>query len=206
VCRHTGLPAPLQERSEVYLLVECAGRRDPGPELLHCLESLPEARDAVVAMDTKDRARLWTYRESHPEAVGALGVPIKLDVSVPIAGVADFERRLRKLCAGLFPGLQLVVFGHLAEGNLHVNLVGGAGPDAEAVVAEVLQLVADCDGSIGAEHGIGQAKSPWMALSRSPAELAVMRRIKRSLDPQGMLNPGILFPANPSLGPSHALD
>lgn len=194
VRRHHSLPLPIAGDRPVYLLVECAGRHDPTDALLEWLEREPEAADAVMAVDEKDRARLWRYREAHTEAINAHGVPIKLDVSVPLAGIADFERRLRAVRAASFPELMMVLFGHLAEGNLHINLVGEPASPEDAVVEEILRLVADCDGSIGAEHGVGQAKSRWITLSRSRSEIAVMRAVKQALDPRGVLNPGILFP------------
>ena len=86
-----------------------------------------------------------------------------------------------------------IVFGHLGEGNLHVNVLG-AESVAEEVTDAVLRLVAAHQGSISSEHGIGRAKVGWLGLSRSPAEIAAMRRIKDSLDPAGLLNPGVLLP------------
>jgi len=84
-----------------------------------------------------------------------------------------------------------VIFGHLAEANLHVNVLR-AGGSAEAVTEAVLILVASLGGSISSEHGVGRAKAPWLALSRSSAEIDVMRSIKAAFDPFGLLNPGVL--------------
>lgn len=209
VCRHTGLPAPFAGPFGAYVLVECAGRRDPSAELLGALESLPGLADAVVAGDAADRHRLWTYRESHTEAIneeamrvsaaatGARRGPVKLDVAVPLLELAPLITDLDDLIGPAAAYL----FGHLAEGNVHVNLVGlerPAGADgaagAAAVTDAVLARVAAAGGSISAEHGVGRAKTRWLGLSRSPAEIAAMRAIKTALDPAGLLNPGVILP------------
>ncbi len=154
---------------------------------------LPEAATAV-ATDAGGRARLWAYRERHTEAISALGIPHKLDVTLPLSRLAEFEARVREVVADAAPGSTLILFGHLGDGNLHVNVVGPA-PDDEAVDDAVLHLVAGLDGSISAEHGIGRAKVSWLGLSRPEAELAAMRTLKSALDPHGLLNPGVLLGA-----------
>jgi FAD/FMN-containing dehydrogenase len=181
---HTGLPSPTREEHAVYLLVECAAPRDPAPELHAVLESL-HASEVVVAADAADRHRLWRYREAHTEAINARGVPVKLDVALPLGELPGFLDDLPSLVGGC----ELYLFGHLAEGNLHINLIGGQDPtDA------VLRRVALSGGSISAEHGVGRAKTPWLHLSRSPAELAAFRAVKQALDPRHLLNPGVLVP------------
>ena len=97
------------------------------------------------------------------------------------------------MVASVAPGPTLILCGHVGDGNLHVNVVG-LDADDETVDDAVLRLVAGSDGSISAEHGIGRAKIPWLPLTRSPAELAAMAAIKRALDPDGILNPGVLIP------------
>ena len=85
-----------------------------------------------------------------------------------------------------------MLWGHVGDGNLHVNVVGPA-PDDEAVDEAVLRVVAAHGGTVSAEHGIGVAKAAWLGLTRSPAEVAAMRAVKAALDPAGTLNPGVLF-------------
>lgn len=184
VREHTGLPAPTRAEHAVYLLVECAAPRDPAPELHALLETL-DVPEIVVAADTADRHRLWRYREAHTEAINTRGVPVKLDVALPLGELPSFLEELPALAGDA----ELYLFGHLAEGNLHVNLVGGR--DA---TESVLRRVARAGGSISAEHGVGRAKTPWLHLSRSPAELAALRAVKHALDPAGLLNPGVLVP------------
>ncbi len=190
---HGGLPAPLGQAFPAYLVVECGGVRDPGDSLFEVLAELdvPEAATAV-ATDAAGRARLWAYRERHTEAISALGVPHKLDVTLPQSRLAEFEQAVRRVVEETAPGSRLVLFGHVGDGNLHVNVIGPP-PEDETVDEAVLRLVASMAGSISAEHGIGRAKARWLALSRTPAELTAMLAIKTALDPEGILNPGVLF-------------
>lgn len=195
VCAHSGMDPPFPARRPVYLLVELTGRRDIVDQLAAVLEDAHLDDEATaVSEDEKGAARLWAYRERHTEAVSSIGVPHKLDVTLPVAALADFERDVRDVVAGACPGSTMVLWGHIGDGNLHVNVVGPA-VDDDTVDEAVLSLVADHGGSISAEHGIGRAKVRWLGLSRSPAELAVMRALKDCMDPEGILNPGVLFPA-----------
>jgi FAD/FMN-containing dehydrogenase len=91
------------------------------------------------------------------------------------------------------PQARAIVFGHVNEGNLHVNVLD-AGDADEEVSDAVLRLVASLEGSISSEHGVGRAKVPWLGLSRSTTEIDAMRAIKTALDPDALLNPGVLFP------------
>jgi FAD/FMN-containing dehydrogenase len=194
VREHTGLPAPFGQPHPAYVVVECAGREDPTDDLLAALDQAADVvLDATVASDTRGRHALWTYRESHTEAINAVGVPVKLDVAVPLVAFAESTEALPGAIAAVVPDARTILFGHLNEGNLHVNILGALEAD-EAVSDAVLQLVASYGGSISAEHGVGRAKRDWLALSRSAAEIAMMRAIKNAVDPHGLLNPGVLFP------------
>ncbi|MFJ4468791.1 FAD-binding oxidoreductase [Streptomyces sp. NPDC089424] len=190
VLEKSGLPAPFRTAYPVYLLVECAGRRDPAEELAGVLDEAGPAETAVALADA-DRRRLAAYRERHTESINAAGVPLKLDVTVPSAEVPGFVADLPGVLAGRG---RPYLFGHLAEGNLHVNLLDVADEDEDAVTGAVLGRVAAVGGSISAEHGVGRAKARYLHLSRSPAEIAVMRSLKAALDPTGVLNPGAVLP------------
>jgi FAD/FMN-containing dehydrogenase len=195
VMAHAGLPDPLPRPWPAYLVVECASRRDPTDGLYEVLVGLDLDADATaVATDGPGRARLWAYRERHTEAVNALGIPHKLDVTVPLSALADLEARGRAVVEQVAPGSTSVIFGHVGDGNLHLNVVGPP-PEDEAVDEAVLRLVASLGGSISAEHGIGRAKAAWLHLSRSPAEQATMRALKAALDPAWTLNPGVILTA-----------
>ena len=107
--------------------------------------------------------------------------------------LARFVHQLPSVVEAAAPGARLIVWGHLGDGNLHINAVGPAADD-DAVDDAVLHLVADHDGSISAEHGIGVAKLRWLPLTRTPADIAAMAAVKRAFDPHGILNPGVLLP------------
>jgi FAD/FMN-containing dehydrogenase len=193
VGRHAQARSPFEDAHPVQLLVECASREDPLDELAAAAEEAPAASDVAVAQDAEQRARLWALREGHTEAVNAAGVPHKLDVSLPLGRLAEFEARVRGSVADAAGGARTVLFGHLGDGNLHVNVLGPERGDERADEA-VLELVSECGGSISAEHGVGRAKRRWLGLTRSPDEIAAMTALKRALDPQGLLNPGVLLP------------
>jgi FAD/FMN-containing dehydrogenase len=173
------------------VLIETAGKRRMLDELSAALSTMPGMRDAVAADDGPGRRRLWALRESVTEAISSVGVPHKLDVGVPLANLARFVDALGPMVEAAHPGARIFVFGHLALGNLHVNVVGPA-PDDERVDDAVLRFVADLGGQVAAEHGIGHAKARWLTLARSPEELAAHAALKRTVDPAGILNPGVL--------------
>jgi FAD/FMN-containing dehydrogenase len=189
----TGLGAPFAEGHPAYVLVECADHADPTDDLLAALERSSVVQDATLASDVRGRHALWAYRESHTEAINAAGVPVKLDVAVPLPALAETVDALPSAVADAAPSARTILFGHVNEGNLHVNVLDAV-DEAEAVSDAVLKVVASFGGSISAEHGVGRAKRNWLHLSRSAEEIAMMRAIKNSLDPRGLLNPGVLLP------------
>jgi FAD/FMN-containing dehydrogenase len=173
------------------VLIETAGHRPMLDELSAVLSTMPVLRDAVLADDGPGRRRLWALREGVTEGISSVGVPHKLDVGVPLGKLAAFVDALGPAIEAAHPASQVFVFGHLALGNLHVNVVG-PGPDDERVDAAVLRLVADLGGQVAAEHGVGRAKAQWLTVARTAEELAVHAATKHALDPQGVLNPGVL--------------
>jgi len=147
--------------------------------------------DAAVSDNESTRAEFWAMRERHPELVVRLGGPRKLDVSVPLRAVPQLESLVRT-AIGRVPGLIAVLYGHVGDGSLHVNISVANGV-AASVEDIVFAIVAELGGSISAEHGIGIDKRAWLGLIRSPADVQVMRRIKQAFDPQGIMNPGVIF-------------
>ena len=192
VCAHRRLAPPFPAPHPVYVLVECGADGDPIDDLAAALDGDEAVLDVAVAEDAERRAALWTYREAHNEAVSAAGVPHKLDVTLPAGAIAPFVDAVR----AAVPGARTILWGHLGDGNLHVNLLG-PDPEDHGPDEAVLRLVAAHGGSISAEHGIGQAKRDWLGLTRSPQEIRAMVAVKAALDPSGTLNPGkVLSPGS----------
>ncbi|HEX4172630.1 MAG TPA: FAD-binding oxidoreductase [Acetobacteraceae bacterium] len=208
VLRHIeGAVLPLAAPSPFYVLVELATPR-PDAGLRTTLEAMLEAAfaegvvsDAVIAESETQRAAVWRLREEHSEAQKREGASVKNDVSVPVSKVPEFIRDATKACEALIPGIRAVPFGHVGDGNIHFNLEQPVGADPtwfltqdHAIMDTVNDVVRAFDGSFSAEHGIGRLKPYMMTDWRGGAELSLMQRIKRALDPQGILNPGKVLP------------
>ena len=192
VLRHSGSEPPLRQAHPVYLLVEVEGSADPTEQLVAALAAMPLIADAVLASDDAGRGRLWALRERHTEAINAEGIPHKLDVGLPVRSLPEFVDRVRAVVQAVAPGARTYLYGHVCEGNLHIGIIGPS-PDDESVDDAVLRLTIEMGGTVSAEHGIGAAKVRWLEADRGAADVAAMRAIKRALDPDGMLNPGVLF-------------
>ncbi|MDE2463517.1 MAG: FAD-binding oxidoreductase [Alphaproteobacteria bacterium] len=185
-----------------YVLVEAQGGAIV--PLRECLEAALVAAsedsfldDAVFADSEGQRAALWRLREDMSEAQKFEGGSIKHDISVPLARIPAFLERAQTRIQALVPGIRPVPFGHIGDGNLHFNLSVPVGADNAAFLARweeisrvVHDVVADFNGSISAEHGLGIMKAKEIARYKSAAELGTMALIKRSLDPNNILNPG----------------
>ena len=193
VCETTGLPRPFGRRHGAYLLLEAADPVDPMADLAAAIASVARIADTAVADDSARAAGLWRYREAHTEAINTLGAPHKLDVTLPRDALGEFVDRVRGAVATVDPLARVWLFGHAADGNVHVN-VTGVDPGDELVDDAVLRLTARMGGSISAEHGIGIAKRRWLRLNRTDAEIETFRAIKRALDPDSVLNPRVLIP------------
>ncbi|WP_322780170.1 FAD-binding oxidoreductase [Frankia sp. Cas4] len=197
VAETCALPRPLRGTHPAYLLVEVGGDTADGETPLNTLAEavagLAGVRDASLAGDQRGCQALWSYRERHPESINTLGTPVKMDVTLPLAGLPTFIDAVPATVTAIAPQARTWLFGHVAEGNVHVN-VTGAETAGERVEDGVFRLVAASGGSISTEHGIGTAKRRWLPLNRSPVEIAMFRRIKQALDPVGILNPNVLIP------------
>jgi FAD/FMN-containing dehydrogenase len=194
VLEHQQRSSPLTQSAPVYVLAEVAAREDPTQELAEALERAG-IEEALIADDTASRESLWRLREGHSEAIGAAGVPHKIDVGVPLDRLGQFMDRVADVVRGATrggDGARVILFGHLGDGNVHVNVLG---PDPDDVRADdaVLELVLELGGTISAEHGVGVAKARWLERARGAAEVEAMRRIKRALDPDNLLNPGAVL-------------
>ena len=192
VLRHASGEAPFRERYPAYLLLEVEAADDPADELAAALSAAPEASDAVLAADPAGMERLWRLRERHTEAINAEGIPHKLDVAVPLSRLAQFIESVAPAVQRAIPGARTYQYGHVCEGNMHLGIIG-APLDDQSVDDAVLGLVLEMGGTVSAEHGIGSAKVGWLERDRGTATVAAMRAIKRALDPEWILNPGVLF-------------
>ncbi len=202
-----GVTLPLETRADHYVLVDLASSRpDAGLRGLaedvfgEALEA-GEATDGVIAESEAQAKKLWRIREEHPEAQKREGASVKNDVSVPVSKVPEMIRRCSAALVELIPGSRPVPFGHIGDGNIHMNLEQPEGMDPAAFLARshdimdcVNAIVRDLDGSFSAEHGIGRLKTDMMEEWRGGAELAAMRAIKAALDPKGLMNPGKVLP------------
>ncbi|HAS09910.1 MAG TPA: FAD-binding oxidoreductase, partial [Acidimicrobiaceae bacterium] len=182
------------------------GPPDPTDALAAALDAHPGVLDVAVATDAARAAALWHVREVHTEAIAHLGVPRKYDVTVPSPRLARFVEQVPDLIRAVDPDARVWIFGHLGDGNLHVNVTstpapsgtgplrsGTAGVAPDAVADTVLGRVVTDGGSVSAEHGIGKAKRAWLLRDRAAGDVAGMRAIKAALDPDGILNPNVLL-------------
>ncbi|WP_343599219.1 FAD-binding oxidoreductase [Mycobacterium sp.] len=191
VCRHQRLRPPLAVEAPFLLLVEVAGQPDT-----RLAEILRQAGESVLdaTIDEGPAPRLWRYRESHTESISAQSrTPVvKLDVSTPLREIEQFLQTLTAEIATEFVDVRTVCFGHVADGNLHINLLDVGEADRDAVTDLVLRHVVRHGGSISAEHGVGRAKAPWLELGRTAADIDLMKAIRAAIDPAGLLNPQVL--------------
>lgn len=176
---------------ECALLFEVEGDEVYLDEMADFLGKSDDLLDSALAYDSRADA-LWYWREQHTVAIGHEGVPHKLDISIPLSVIPEFSEAVIKLLEERFPSARLVLFGHLADGNIHVNILN-VDPDDYRIDHEIFRIVAHFGGSISAEHGIGRAKVRDLTLTRSRDDLDSMVAVKKALDPALVLNPGILF-------------
>src|SRR5699024_7101883 len=157
--------------------------------------------DAVIADSLGQRDAFWRLREHIPEALGRAGTCIPCDIAVPVSAVPEFIPAATTAVDKVCPGIRVIPFGHVGDGNIHFDLLEPGGMDGEAFVADlrpitdaVYDVVQQFDGSFSAEHGIGQLKVDDMRRYRDAVDLDMLRAVKQALDPQGLMNPGKVVP------------
>ncbi len=198
VQRHRKLRAPFEQGYPCYALVEL---EDPDEEALEAwfgrLFDAGLIEDGTMAQSSTQAAQLWALREGISESLSATGLPHKNDVALPVAKLEAFCAELDDVFRHSYPDWEIALFGHIGDGNLHVNVMKPDALDKAEFLKRtseadhvIFQLVQKHAGSISAEHGIGLLKKPYLGYTRSPAELELMRALKRTLDPKGILNPG----------------
>ena len=196
-----GTSDPLSKKHAWYALVEIAS---PDPEIPQDAGDLLEAAfekglvlDAAAASNESQRAALWRIRESISEAERAEGASIKHDVSVPVSDMPSFMAKAREAIEKVLPEIRVIAFGHIGDGNVHFNLCQPKGADGKAFLTRwvefnkiVYDVVMTFNGSISAEHGVGQLKREELQHYKSAEGLDLMRAVKQALDPKGIMNPG----------------
>ena len=202
-----GVTLPVADRADHYILVDLASTRADADlqglaeQVLGAAMEEGEVLDAVIGGNEAKRQAIWRIREEHPEAQRKEGASVKNDVSVPVSKVPELIRRASAACVALIPGTRPVPFGHMGDGNIHMNLEQPVDMDGAEFLARshdimdtVNEVVRELDGSFSAEHGIGRLKTDMMEAWRGGAELDAMQRIKAALDPAGIMNPGKVLP------------
>ena len=195
-----GARNPFADDPTVYgahVLVEVLGTdaAHDGPRFEAWLEGLLEAGvvpNAALAQSMADAKAFWALRDASGEFHPLWPGHLAYDVGLPVARMEDYVQRCRAALGQAFPGIDSFYYGHIGDGNLHIiaHLPGAAKQPKDEVNAIVYGLVREFGGTVSAEHGIGTLKRDWLGHARSPEEIALMRRIKHALDPQGLLNPG----------------
>ncbi len=169
------------------------GDTDQTERLADALEDARLLGEPAVGVDVNAQQRLWQVRESVAEVLGFYGPPLKFDVSLPLSAIESFAAESAELVATYAPDAIPVLFGHIGEGNLHLNLLRCA-PEAEhELYSAMMDLIARSGGNVSSEHGVGTRKRDYVAMSRTDADIAAMRTVKAAFDPMGFLNPAVLF-------------
>lgn len=206
--RHRPRRLPFAEKHPVYVLLEIedparavSGERSPAIEAwLETQLASGYVQDATLAQHSGEAKELWALREGISESLSATGMPHKNDISLPIAKLEGFVSELGSVFESQYPDFEICLFGHVGDGNLHVNVMKPDAMSKEQFLARthdadttMFELVSKYQGSVSAEHGIGLLKKDALSYTRSPAEIALFRSLKATFDPRGILNPGKVF-------------
>ena len=203
VTEHQEVPRPFEAATPYYALLEFeAPTEDVLEQAMSLFEQCVEAGwvlDGVISQSETQAANLWRLREGISETIAPF-TPYKNDVSVVVSKVPDFLEEIDTIVSSRYPDFEIVWFGHIGDGNLHLNILK---PQAlskeefftrcETVNTQVFETVRKYNGSVSAEHGVGMTKKPYLEYTRSTAEIDYMRAVKRSFDPNNIMNPGKVF-------------
>ncbi|MEE2730150.1 MAG: FAD-binding oxidoreductase [Pseudomonadota bacterium] len=203
VTEHQDVPRPFEAATPYYALLEFEAPTEDVLEQAmslfeHCVEE-GWVLDGVISQSETQAANLWRLREGISETIAPF-TPYKNDVSVLVSKVPDFLEEIDSIVSNQYPDFEIVWFGHIGDGNLHLNILK---PQAlskeeffqrcEQVNTQVFETVQKYHGSVSAEHGVGMTKKPYLQYTRSAAEIDYMRAVKRSFDPNNIMNPGKVF-------------
>ena len=188
---HLGVAPPVH--GAWLLLVELASDHDQTERLADALDGVRTSGEPAVGVDLAAQQRLWRVRESLVEVVGLFGPPLKFDVSLPLSAVAAFARDAAALVQRHAADAIGVLFGHIGEGNLHLNVLRCNDDQERELYAAMMDLIAESGGNVSSEHGVGSRKRRYLGMSRDEADIAAMRTLKTAFDPTGYLNAAVLF-------------
>ncbi len=188
---HLGVAPPVL--GDWLLLVELASDHDQTERLAEALDDVRTSGEPAVGVDIAAQQRLWRVRESLAEVVGLFGPPLKFDVSLPMSAIAGFARAAAALVERHAADAIGVLFGHVGEGNLHLNVLRCSDEQERGLYAAMMDLIAESGGNVSSEHGVGSRKRRYVGMSRDDADIAAMRTLKTAFDPTGYLNAAVLF-------------
>ena len=189
------IPDPFAQHHNYYVLLESEGN-DPDKDETRFQQALFEeiengtVADAVLSRSAQDRQKFWAVRDAVGEILREVKHEANFDIGIPLNETEGCIREIETELNNTFKDLFLLIFGHVGDGNLHLIASTGKPEDTRRIYDIVYRITGNHHGGIAAEHGIGILKKPWLHLSRSPAEIALMRTLKTAFDPNNILNPG----------------
>ncbi len=201
VKEHLGISSPFQTPSPYYVLIEYELEEENDEEkLFQVLEEISSSgliTDGSIAQNSRQNETFWKYRETISESLSIHHTVHKNDISLPLRNMESFIGEMESLLRSKYPGFRIALFGHIGDGNLHLNILKPEEMEDEeffsrckSVDPDLFTLIQKYNGSISAEHGIGILKKEFLGFSRSPIELELMRSVKKIFDPKSILNPG----------------
>jgi glycolate oxidase subunit GlcD len=201
VIEHLGVNRPFSEESPYYVLMEFEIREESDNDYLYTIlenvTNLELITDGSVAQNSMQKKTFWKYREGISESLSILHTVHKNDISLPLREMNSFVESMESLLQSKYPGFEIALFGHIGDGNLHLNILKPQDMSNEEfftsckkVDPEMFALIQKHKGSISAEHGIGLLKKDFLQFSRTNSEIEIMKQIKKVMDPKGIMNPG----------------